>query len=54
MSRWRNVLPTDRQGNRIEHEINYFHCDQIGIPREVMDSEGKLIWRGRYDAWGQN
>ncbi|WP_077663961.1 type VI secretion system tip protein TssI/VgrG [Rodentibacter caecimuris] len=43
---------TDGQGNRIEHEVNYFHCDQIGIPREMTDSEGKLIWRGRYDAWG--
>ncbi|MCQ9124042.1 RHS repeat domain-containing protein [Rodentibacter caecimuris] len=43
---------TDGQGNRIEHEINYFHCDQIGIPREMTDSDGKLIWRGRYDAWG--
>ncbi|MDC2825533.1 RHS domain-containing protein [Rodentibacter pneumotropicus] len=43
---------TDEQGNRIEHEVNYFHCDQIGIPREMTDSEGKLIWRGCYDAWG--
>ncbi|WP_306291859.1 RHS repeat-associated core domain-containing protein [Rodentibacter caecimuris] len=43
---------TDGQGNRIEHEVNYFHCDQIGIPREMTDSDGKLIWRGRYDAWG--
>ncbi|WP_244149134.1 RHS repeat domain-containing protein, partial [Rodentibacter mrazii] len=42
----------DEQGNRIEHEINYFHCDQIGIPREMTDSQGKVIWRGRYDAWG--
>ncbi|WP_237184416.1 RHS repeat domain-containing protein [Rodentibacter caecimuris] len=42
----------DEQGNRIEHEINYFHCDQIGIPREMTDSQGKLIWCGRYDAWG--
>ncbi|WP_208603975.1 RHS repeat domain-containing protein, partial [Rodentibacter mrazii] len=32
--------------------INYFHCDQIGIPREMTDSQGKVIWRGRYDAWG--
>ncbi|TGY49363.1 hypothetical protein E5343_07140 [Rodentibacter caecimuris] len=42
----------DEQGNRIEHEINYFHCDQIGIPREMTDSQGKVIWRGGYDAWG--
>ena len=32
---------------------NYFHCDQIGIPREMTDSQGKLIWKGRHDAWGQ-
>ncbi|MCX2962452.1 RHS repeat domain-containing protein, partial [Rodentibacter caecimuris] len=42
----------DENDNRIDHEINYFHCDQIGIPREMTDSQGKLIWRGRYDAWG--
>ncbi|WP_168353701.1 RHS repeat-associated core domain-containing protein [Rodentibacter caecimuris] len=42
----------DENHNRIDHEINYFHCDQIGIPREMTDSQGKLIWRGRYDAWG--
>ncbi|TGY49463.1 RHS repeat protein [Rodentibacter caecimuris] len=22
------------------------------MPREMTDSQGKLIWRGRYDAWG--
>ncbi|WP_420794449.1 RHS domain-containing protein [Veillonella rogosae] len=21
----------------------YFHCDQIGIPREMTDDEGKLV-----------
>ncbi|WP_143530628.1 RHS repeat-associated core domain-containing protein, partial [Rodentibacter sp. Ppn85] len=42
----------DEHGNRIEQEINYFHCDQIGIPREMTDSQGKLIWRGCYDVWG--
>ena len=34
-------------------QTNYFHCDQIGIPREMTDSQGKLLWKGRYDAWGQ-
>ncbi|WP_323054272.1 RHS repeat-associated core domain-containing protein [Rodentibacter caecimuris] len=42
----------DENDNRIDHEINYFHCDQIGMPREMTDRQGKLIWRGRYDAWG--
>ncbi|SQI99664.1 RHS repeat-associated core domain-containing protein [Aggregatibacter aphrophilus] len=41
-----------KDGDNAEHTINYFHCDQIGIPREMTDSDGKLIWKGRYDAWG--
>ena len=39
-----------KDGDNAEHTINYFHCDQIGIPREMTDSDGKLIWKGRYDA----
>ncbi|WP_414617158.1 RHS domain-containing protein [Veillonella parvula] len=23
---------------------NYFHCDQIGIPRDMTDDKGDLIW----------
>ncbi|WP_244963466.1 RHS repeat-associated core domain-containing protein [Neisseria wadsworthii] len=34
-------------------EVNYFHCDQIGIPREMTDKDGKLLWFGEYDAWGK-
>ena len=42
-----------KEGDNAEHTVNYFHCDQIGVPREMTDSQGKLIWKGRYDAWGQ-
>ena len=42
-----------KEGDNAEHTVNYFHCDQIGIPREMTDSQGKLIWKGRYGAWGQ-
>ena len=24
-------------------QTRYFHCDQIGIPREMTDDEGKLV-----------
>ena len=34
-------------------EINYFHCDQIGIPREMTDKDGKLLWFGNYTGWGR-
>ena len=34
-------------------QAHYFHCDQIGIPREMTDSEGKLVWFGDYYGWGK-
>ena len=36
-----------------KQEINYFHCDQIGIPREMTDKDGKLLWFGNYTGWGR-
>ena len=32
---------------------HYFHCDQIGIPREMTDDEGNLVWFGDYYDWGK-
>ena len=32
--------------------INYFHCDQIGIPREMTDEAGNLLWYADYKGWG--
>ncbi|WP_330996807.1 RHS domain-containing protein [Streptococcus oralis] len=26
--------------------MHYFHCDQIGIPRDMTDKDGKLLWLG--------
>ena len=34
-------------------ETNYFHCDQIGIPREMTDKDGNLLWFGNYTGWGR-
>ncbi|MEH8046162.1 RHS domain-containing protein [Gallibacterium anatis] len=31
----------------------YYHNDQIGIPRELMDEQGKLCWYGNYNGWGK-
>ena len=35
-----------------KQEIHYFHCDQIGIPREMTDKDGNLLWFGNYTGWG--
>ncbi|WP_232005293.1 RHS repeat-associated core domain-containing protein [Neisseria animaloris] len=36
-----------------KQETNYFHCDQIGIPREMTDKDGRLLWFGDYYGWGK-
>ena len=43
---------TNREGES-KQEINYFHCDQIGIPREMTDKDGNLLWFGNYTGWGR-
>ena len=44
---WTNEDGENRQ------QIHYFHCDQIGIPREMTDDEGNLVWFGNYTGWGR-
>ena len=43
---------TNEEGES-QQQTNYFHCDQIGIPREMTDSDGKLLWFGDYHGWGK-
>ena len=44
---WTNEDGESRQ------QTHYFHCDQIGIPREMTDDEGNLVWFGDYYDWGK-
>ena len=47
-------IETFRQPEKLNTPIiRYFHTDQIGIPREMTDEAGKIIWRGQYSAWGK-
>ena len=34
-------------------QTHYFHCDQIGIPKEVTDDKSNLVWFGDYYDWGK-
>ena len=34
-------------------QTHYFHCDQIGIPREMIDKDGNLVWLRDYYGWGK-
>ena len=43
---------TNEEGESRQQTL-YFHCDQIGIPREMTDDEGNLVWFGDYYGWGK-
>ena len=39
----------NEEGER-RQQTHYFHCDQIGIPREMTDKDSNLLWYGEYTA----
>ena len=46
----RDWITEDGEGVQQAH---YFYCDQIGIPREMTDKDGNLLWCGNYTGWGR-
>ena len=46
----RNWTTEDGESRQRTH---YFPCDQIGIPREMTDKDGNLLWFGNYTGWGR-
>ena len=44
---WTNEDGESRQ------QTHYYHGDQIGIPREMADKDGNLLWFGNYTGWGR-
>ena len=44
---------TTYNGTDKAREILYYHNDQIGIPREMTDGEGNIVWSGNYSGWGK-
>ena len=44
---WTNEDGESRQ------QTHYYHGDQIGIPREMADKDGNLLWFGNYTDWGR-
>jgi RHS repeat-associated protein len=33
-------------------QVYYFHTDVSGLPEEMTDADGELIWQARYKVWG--
>ena len=42
-----------KEEGEIGQQTHYFHCDQIGIPREMTDKDANLLWFGNYTGWGR-
>nr|WP_230945737.1 RHS repeat-associated core domain-containing protein [Burkholderia cepacia] len=34
--------------------VYYFHNDVSGLPEELTDADGELIWQARYKVWGNS
>ena len=49
----RITVERDPLGRESCQQTHYFHCDQIGIPREMTDKDGNLVWFGDYYGWGK-
>ena len=47
---YRNHIKKDGENRQ---ETHYFHCDQIGIQREMTDKGSNLLWFGNYTGWGR-
>ena len=47
---YQNHINEDGESRQQTH---YFQCDQIGIPREMTERDGKLVWFGDYNSWGK-
>nr|WP_312118557.1 RHS domain-containing protein [Pantoea vagans] len=42
------------QQGETEHEaqVNWYHNDVSGLPRELTGADGSVVWRAVYRAWG--
>ena len=45
---YQNHINEDGENRQQTH---YFHCDQIGIPKEMTAIHVNLLWYGEYTAW---
>lgn len=46
---WRFVADALWEDGRLRHVIN----SQQGVPQELLDADGRLVWAGTFDDWGR-
>jgi len=42
----------EQHNSQASGSIYHYHLDHLGTPRELTDSQGKIVWSARYRAYG--
>jgi len=45
---WRKTAPA-----KYLDDICFYHCDHLGTPQEISDSQGQIIWKAQYKVWSE-
>ena len=41
------------QGTTEQANTYWYQCDQVGVPQELTDRQGNIVWAADYKAWGE-
>ncbi len=48
----RDQLQQQQQQAHARITTHYYHCDHLGTPLALTDSEGQIVWAASLDPWG--
>ena len=43
---------SDAQDAGQKDRVEYYNCDHLGIPRELLEDDGNIVWTSQIKAWG--
>jgi RHS repeat-associated protein len=49
---WRDCQ-ADADASDTSDRIDYYNCDHLGTPRELVDENGRVVWASRTRVWGR-
>ena len=48
---WGGKLPETQAEPQLA-KVYYFHTDQVGLPEELTNAQGQIVWQASYKTWG--
>lgn len=46
------LMDASEQKSNINPSIHLYHCDHIGTPNALVDENGRVVWEGEFDPFG--